>query len=121
LGGLWGLFFGGLFITIPVVGYVGVLGYLATVMIAAIENAVVVGGLSALGASLYSIGVPKGSVIQYETALKADSFLLMAHGPAAEVNRAKTLLAAMSPSQLDVHAAGKAAEVLGNPAHAAAG
>jgi hypothetical protein len=120
-GGLWGLFFGGLFITIPVVGYVGVLGYLATVMIAAIENAVVVGGLSALGASLYSIGVPKGSVIQYETALKADSFLLMAHGPAAEVNRAKTLLAAMSPSQLDVHAAGKAAEVLGNPAHAAAG
>jgi hypothetical protein len=120
-GGLWGLFFGGLFITIPVVGYVGVLGYLATVMIAAIENAVVVGGLSALGAALYGIGVPKDSVIQYETALKADSFLLMAHGPAAEVNRAKTLLAAMSPSQLDVHAAGKAAEVLGNPAHAAAG
>jgi hypothetical protein len=120
-GGLWGLFFGGLFITIPVVGYVGALGYLATVMIAAIENAVVVGGLSALGAALFSIGVPKDSVIQYETALKADSFLLMAHGPAAEINRAKTLLAAMSPSQLDVHAAGKAAEVPGNPAHAAAG
>ena len=120
-GGLWGLFFGGLFITIPVVGYVGVLGYLATVMIAAIENAVVVGGLSALGAALFSIGVPKDSVIQCETALKADSFLLMAHGPAAEIDRAKALLAAMSPSRLDVHAAGKAAEVPGNPVHAAAG
>ena len=28
-GGLWGLFFGGLFMTIPVVGHVVVLGYLA--------------------------------------------------------------------------------------------
>jgi hypothetical protein len=120
-GGLWGLFFGGLFITIPVVGYVAVLGYLATVMIAAIENAAVVGGLSALGAALYSIGVPKDSVIQYETALKADSFLLMAHGPAAEIDRAKTILAAASPSRLEVHAGGKAVEVPGNPAHAAAG
>ena len=97
------------------------LGYLATVMIAAIENAVVVGGLSALGAALFSIGVPRDSVIQYETALKADSFLLMAHGPAAEIDRAKTILATMSPSQLDVHAAGKAAEMAGNPIHAVAG
>jgi hypothetical protein len=98
-----------------------VLGYLATVMIAGIENAVVVGGLSALGAALFSIGVPKDSVIQYETALKADSFLLMAHGPAAEVDRAKTILATMSPSRLDVHASGKAAEAPGNPVHAATG
>src|SRR5580692_6132947 len=116
-GGLWGLFFGGLFITIPVVGYVAVLGYLATVMITAIENAVVVGGLSALGAALYSIGVPKDGVIQYETALKADSFLLMAHGPAAEIDHAKAILAAVGPSRLDVHAAGKAAEAPGNPVH----
>jgi hypothetical protein len=120
-GGLWGLFLSGLFITVPVVGYVAVLGYLATVMIAGIENAVVVGGLSALGAALFSIGVPKNGVIQYETALKADSFLLMAHGPAAEIDRAKAILAATSPSRLDVHAAGKAVEVSGNPAHAAAG
>jgi hypothetical protein len=116
-GGLWGLFLSGLFITVPVVGHVAVLGYLATVMIAGIENAVVVGGLSALGAALFSIGVPKNSVIQYETALKADSFLLMAHGPAAEIDRAKAILAATSPSRLDVHAAG--AGVSGNPAHAA--
>jgi hypothetical protein len=120
-GGLWGLFFGGLFITVPAVGSVAVLGYLAAVLITAIENAVVVGGLSALGAALYSIGVPKDSVIQYETALKADNFLLMAHGPAAEVSRAKSILATMSPSRLDVHAGGKAAEVPGRPAHAAAG
>src|SRR5580692_4234926 len=70
-GGFWGLFLGGLFVTVPVVGQVVVLGYLAAIAIAAIENAVIVGGLSALAAALYSIGIPKDSVIQYETALKA--------------------------------------------------
>jgi len=68
LGRPLGLFLGGLFLTVPVVGHVVVLGYLASVAIGAIENAVVVGGLSALGAALYSIGIPKDSVIQYETA-----------------------------------------------------
>ena len=47
-GGFWGLFFGGLFMTIPVVGHVAVLGYLATVAVAGIENALVVGGLTPL-------------------------------------------------------------------------
>ncbi len=116
-GGLWGLFVGGLFLTIPVVGHVIVLGYLATIAITAIENAVVVGGLSAVGAALYSIGVPKDSVIEYETALKADGFLVMAHGTAEEVSRAKAILAAANPSRVDVHAGLKPrADV---PAHAA--
>ena len=110
-GGLWGLFLGGLFMTIPVVGHVIVLGYLASVAVAGIENAVVVGGLSALGAALYSIGVPKDSVIQYETAVKTDSFLVMAHGPAAEIARAKTILSTVNPSRLDVHAGVKTAEL----------
>src|SRR5271157_6241872 len=65
-GGLWGLFFGGLFMTIPVVGHVVVLGYLAAVAVSAIEGAIVVGGLSALGAALYSSGIPKDSVVRYE-------------------------------------------------------
>jgi hypothetical protein len=107
-GGFWGLFFGGLFLTIPIVGHVVVLGYLATAVISAIESAVMVGGLSALGAALYSIGVPKDSVIQYETALKADNFLVMAHGTAEEVERAKVILGTLKPSQLNVHAGAQA-------------
>jgi hypothetical protein len=51
-GGLWGLFFGGMFVTVLVVGQVVVLDYLATVAVAAIEAAVVVGGVSALSAAL---------------------------------------------------------------------
>ena len=108
-GGLWGLFFGGLFMTVPVVGHVIVLGYLAAVALSAVESAVMVGGLSALGAALYSIGIPKDSVIQYEAALKADSFLVMAHGTAAEMARAKAILGTVNSSRIDVHAGVKAA------------
>ena len=39
-GGMWGLFFGGLFLAIPVVGHVIVVGYLAAVAISAIEGGV---------------------------------------------------------------------------------
>jgi hypothetical protein len=103
-GGFWGLFLGGLFMTVPVVGHVIVLGYLASVAISGIETAVMAGGLSALGAALYSIGVPKDSVIEYESALKADAFLVMAHGSEAEMARAKAILGTANPSRLDVHA-----------------
>jgi heat induced stress protein YflT len=117
-GGLWGLFFGGLFMAIPVVGHVIVLGYLAAMAVSAVESAVVVGGLSALGAALYSIGVPKDSVIQYESALKADSFLVMAHGGAEEIVRAKAILGTANPSRLDEHAGVKALEPADQLVHA---
>jgi Heat induced stress protein YflT domain len=115
-GGFWGLFLGGLFMAIPVVGHVVVLGYLAAIVASGIENAVMVGGLGALGAALYSIGVPKDSVLQYETTLKTDRFLVMAHGPAGEVARAKTILGTVNPSSLEVYKGVKTA----SPAVAAA-
>ena len=102
-GGLWGLFFSGIFMTVPVVGPVVVLGHFATMVFAAVEGAVVVGGLNALGAALYSLGIPKDSVIQYEQALKADGFLIVAHGPVEELVRAKTILETMKPISLDLH------------------
>ena len=108
-GGFWGLFFGALFMSIPLVGHVVVLGYLATVAIAGIENAAIVGGLSALGAALYSVGIPKDSVLKYETAVKADSFLIMARGTPEEIARAKALLGEINPSRLDVYAGTKVA------------
>jgi hypothetical protein len=101
-GGFWGLFFGGVFLTIPVVGHVIVLGYLAAAAISGLEGAIVVGGLSALGAALYGIGIPKDSVIQYEADMKADRFLVMAHGSEEEVGRGKKILSAANPTRLDV-------------------
>lgn len=107
-GALWGLFFGGVFLTMPAMGPVIVLGYLTTALISALEGAVVVGGLSALGAALASIGVPKDSVIQYETAIAADSFLVMAHGQGDEVSHAKSILDGAGHTQMDVHTASTA-------------
>jgi hypothetical protein len=42
--------------------------------------------------------------------LKADSFLVMAHGTAEEMARAKTVLGTANPSRLDVHEGAKAVE-----------
>ncbi len=102
-GGFWGLFFGGMFLTIPIVGHVVVLGYLAATLFSGLEGAVTVGGLSALGAALYSIGIPKNSVLNYEADLKADNFLVMAHGSASEMTRAREILGNANPLRMDVH------------------
>ncbi len=102
-GGFWGLFFGGLFLAAPLTGPVVVLGFLATIIASALENAIVVGGVAALAAALYSIGVPKDSVIQYESDIKADSFLVMVRGPAEDIARAKAIFGATNPSRLEIH------------------
>jgi hypothetical protein len=70
-----------------------------------LEGAVVVGGLSALGAGLYSIGIPKNSVVKYELALKSDKYLLLAHGTAGELAKARDILQTTNPVEIAVHAA----------------
>jgi len=108
-GGLWGLFFGGMFMVTPF-GPIVALGYLATILIGGFENALLVGGVTAIGAAIYSMGVPKDSVIQYEADVKADSFVVMAHGTTEEVARAKTILAPLKPTRLNLHAYAKPQE-----------
>jgi len=102
-GGLWGLLFGAAFFWVPGVGPLLIAGPLSAAIVAALESAVVVGGLSALGAGLYSIGIPKDSILRYETAIQANKYLLVAHGSAAEVDQAKTILKASNPAGLDDH------------------
>jgi hypothetical protein len=48
--------------------------------------------MTAIGAGLYSIGIPKDSIVQYETALKANKFVVIAHGNVEEVKRAKEIM-----------------------------
>ena len=103
-GGIWGLLFGAAFFAIPGIGPVLVAGPLVSWIVAALEGAVVVGGLSAIGAGLYSIGIPKNSVLRYEKALKADQFLLIAHGSADEIARAREMIQRTSPIEVNVHA-----------------
>lgn len=62
-----------------------------------------VGGLSALGAGLYGLGIPKDSVLLYETALKTGKFVLIVHGSMGETTHAKEILDRTSPDTLDHH------------------
>jgi uncharacterized membrane protein len=110
-GGIWGLLFGAAFFAIPGLGPILVAGPLVAWIIGALEGAVVVGGLSALGAGLYSIGIPKDSVVKYELALKSDKFLVMAHGTADEVARAKDIMQSTRPVEIGLHAAVRTAAV----------
>ena len=104
-GGFWGLFFGGVMLTIPVMGQVIVLGTFAAMVVSAVEGALIVGGFSGLAAALYSLGIPKDSVVAYETAVKTDGFLVMAHGSAEEIERARHILHAANPTIIDIHPA----------------
>lgn len=90
-GSIWGMLFGSAFFMIPGLGPILVAGPMVAWLLGALEGAVVVGGFSALGAGLYSMGIPKDSVVRYETAIKAGKYVIVAHGTAAEVTHAKHL------------------------------
>ncbi|MES1256657.1 MAG: general stress protein [Acidobacteriota bacterium] len=92
-GGLWGMLFGSALFVIPGIGPLFAAGPLVAWIVAGLEGAVVVGGMSALGAGLYSIGIPKDSVLSYETQIKAGKFVVIAHGTRADMEKARTTLA----------------------------
>lgn len=102
-GTIWGLLFGSAFLLIPGIGAVMVGGPLVSWILAVLESAVITGGLSALGGALASIGIPKDSIIRYETALKAHKFLLIAHGTLAEVEQAKAILMQNKAEEANIH------------------
>jgi hypothetical protein len=99
------MLFGFAFFAIPGIGPILVAGPLVAWIVGGLEGAVVVGGLSALGAGLYSIGIPKNSVVKYEAALKSDKFLLLAHGTANEVAKARDIMQTTHAVEVTVHAA----------------
>jgi hypothetical protein len=102
-GGFWGLLFGAGFFWIPGLGPILAAGPVVSWLVGALEGAAVVGGLSALGAGLYGMGIPKDSVLRYETAIKTDKFVLVAHGSVEEIIRAKGILSGTKPETLEHH------------------
>jgi hypothetical protein len=79
-------------------------GPLVAWIVGALEGAVVVGGFSAIGAALYSIGVPKDSILAYERALKANKFLVVAHGTSDELDQARDILRGSASIETNMHA-----------------
>ena len=102
-GWIWGCFFGSAFFFIPGIGPLLIAGPLVVWIVGALESTVVVGGLSALGAGLVSMGIPKDSILKYETALKTDKFVLVVHGSMNETATAKEILKGTGPETLEHH------------------
>ena len=111
-GGFWGLLFGSAFFSIPNIGPVLAAGPVVAWIVSAMEGAALVGGVSAVGAGLYSIGIPKKSILQYETSLKAGKFMLVVHGTPEEVSRANTILHHSGATETQLHVADAPAEAL---------
>ena len=103
-GGLWAMLFGSAVFLVPGVGPLLVAGPLVTWIVGVLEGAAVVGGLSAIGAALASIGIPKDSILQYEASLKAGKFLLILHGTPQEVEHAKDHLDNTQATETALHA-----------------
>jgi hypothetical protein len=102
-GGFWGLLFGSALFVIPGIGPLFVFGPLAMWIVGALEGAAIVGGVSALAAALFSIGIPHDSSILYETALKSSKFLVIAHATGGQVAQAKSILETAGAAQTDIH------------------
>jgi hypothetical protein len=88
---------------IPGLGPILAAGPVVAWIVAGLEGAVELGALGALGAGLYSIGIPKDSIVEYETALKTDQFLLIVHGTAAEVGEARNIIKTTNPVKFSLH------------------
>jgi len=102
-GGFWGLLFGSGLFFIPGLGPILAAGPIVAWIVAGLEGAVVVGGVSAIGAGLISLGIPKDSVLKYDVALKTDKYVLAVHGTAEEVDKAKDIIAGTKQSHYAVY------------------
>ena len=69
-----------------------VLGVHARFFFRAVPDTEIDALMSALGDGLFSIGIPKDSVLSYETQIKAGKFVVIAHGNRDEVDQARTVL-----------------------------
>ena len=103
-GGLAGLLFGSAMLFVPVVGHIIILGPIAATLAGGLEGAVLGGGAGALVGALSSVGIPKNSVLRYETAIKANKFLVLIHGEADAILRARNVLAATADgTDVEIH------------------
>jgi hypothetical protein len=102
-GGIFGMVAGSAFFFIPGIGPLMVAGSLVTTLIGGLEGAALGGGIGILMGALASLDIPKESIVKYETALKADKYLLIAHGSPKEIDQAKKTLSGKSGIKVDVH------------------
>ena len=76
----------------PTLGTLAMTGPVVQTVVSTLEEAVTADEPSALGATFSQLGASKTSATRYETALKADNYVLMVHGTDADVSKAHEAL-----------------------------
>jgi hypothetical protein len=105
-GGVLGSLLGWAFFWFPSFGPLLVAGPVVNWILAALEAAALGGGLSALAAGLYGLGTAGNSALRYDAEVKADKYVLIAHGSADEIDRARKVLGMTRADALARHPAG---------------
>ena len=101
------------FFNLPGIGPVLIAGPLTAGVVACLETGGGAGGLGIFGAGLRRLGIPRESVLRYESELSSDILLLIAHGPAEELLRARDVLHPTGPLELNIHFSEKVARAGG--------
>lgn len=95
-GSLWGavcgLCAGAAVLLVPPMGPVLAAGPIAALLTTAAEGAVLGGGVSAIAAALTSLGLEEDDAKRYETDVAASRYLVVVHGDAEAVARARRVL-----------------------------
>lgn len=91
-GGIWAELLMPAVFFLPGLGIMAMAGPVVAALVGVLESALVVDGVSALGAALVKIGLPMDQALKYEKSLKAGKYVLMVHGSAAELLKARAVL-----------------------------
>lgn len=96
IGAFWGALFGVMvgvgFLAMPGVGGIFVAGSLAATLLGGVEGALFGTAAGGLFGALMGLGIGKDKILKYKENLKAGKFLVVAHGPLDEVEKARKLL-----------------------------
>jgi hypothetical protein len=80
-----------------------VVGSLASVLLGGVEGAVAGAALGGILSGLAAWGISKQHILKYEEVVKAGKFLVVAHGSADEVTKARAALSSTGASDLTAH------------------
>jgi hypothetical protein len=102
-GGLFGVLLGAALFFIPGVGPVFVLGPLVVALLGGLEGALAGAAGGGLLGALIGWGMSHEHIRRYEEHVRGGKYLLIAHGSAGEVERARNLLADTGAEETTVH------------------
>lgn len=103
-GGLFGLLVGAAFLWVPGFGPLIVAGPLSAALLGGIEGAAAGAAGGGLLGALAGWGISKQHILKYEEAIKGGQYVVVVHGSADDVARAKELLEVHGAGEVTHHA-----------------